>query len=139
MGVRKSVWFPFNAYYALFYSHLSYAASIWGITSPQNLDKIIKLQKKCVRILSFADFDSHAHPLFIDLKIIKIAEVIKLQQLRLVYESYHNLVPDDLRTLFQRSYDSHSTTHPLLRSDHNGCLTVPSIKTVHHGIKLLRY
>ena len=36
-----------NVYYALFYSHLIYGCNIWGITTEENLDKIVKLQKKC--------------------------------------------------------------------------------------------
>ena len=68
-----------NVYYALFYPHLIYGCNIWGITTEENLDKVVKLQKKCVRIITFSDFDSHANPLFIDLEILKVHDVIKLQ------------------------------------------------------------
>ena len=50
-------------------------------------------QQKCVRILTFSDFDCHANPLFIDLKILKVHDVIKLQQLKLAYEYCNNLIP----------------------------------------------
>ena len=120
-----------NVYYALFYSHLIYGCNIWGITTEENLDKIVKLQKKCVRILTFSDFDSHANPLFIDLKILKAHDVIKLQQLKLAYEYSNNLIPQDLRTLFNSSFETHTSTLTSLSSVQKSCLSIPSNKTVH--------
>ena len=90
-----------SVYYALFYSHLIYGCNIWGITTDENLDKIVKLQKKCVRTITFSNYDSHANPLFIDLKILKVHDVIKLQLLKLAYEYCNNLIPHDLRTFFK--------------------------------------
>ena len=128
-----------NVYYALFYSHLIYGCNIWGITTVENLDKIVKLQKKCVRIITFSDFDSHANPLFIDLKILKVHDVIKLQQLKLVYEYRNNLIPHDLRTFFNCRFETLTSTLTSLTSVQKGCLTIPTIKTVHSGNKSLKY
>jgi hypothetical protein len=128
-----------NVYYALFYSHLIYGCNIWGITTDDNLDKIVKLQKKCVRILTFSDFDSHANPLFIDLKILKVHDVIKLQQLKLAYEYCNNLIPQDLRTFFNCSSEIHTSTLTSLNSVQKSCLTIPSFKTVHSGNKSLKF
>ena len=122
---------------SLLYSH--YGCNIWGITTAENLGKIIKLQKKCVRILTFADFDAHANPLFIELKILKIHDVIKLQQLKLAYEYCNNLIPSDLHTLFHCTFDSHPSSLPILKSHHNSCLSLPTVKTLYHGTKSLRF
>lgn len=40
------------AYYALFESHLRYGLAVWGGTSAGNLQRILILQKKAVRIMS---------------------------------------------------------------------------------------
>ena len=74
-----------QVYYAIFYSHLTYGCNIWGLTTEENLNKIEILQKKCIRIMTFSDFNSHTTPLFIDLKLLKIRDIIKFQQLKLVY------------------------------------------------------
>ena len=42
------------------------------------------------------DFNSHTNPLFIQLKILKLCDVIKLQQLKLVYEFTNKIVHMDL-------------------------------------------
>ena len=43
-------------YYALFFSHLNYACQIWGQIDNQGLQRILMLQKKCVRLMTFSDF-----------------------------------------------------------------------------------
>ena len=45
-----------QVYYAIFYSHLIYGCNIWGLTSEENLNKIEVLQKKCLRIITFSEF-----------------------------------------------------------------------------------
>jgi len=77
-----------QVYYAIFYSYLIYACNIWGITSDENLAKIEVLQKKCLRIMTFADFNSHTNHIFCDLKLLKVRDIIKVQQIKLVYEFY---------------------------------------------------
>ena len=59
--------------------------------------------------MTFSDFNSHTTPLFIDLKLLKIREIIKFQQLKLVYEFCKDALPDDLQNLFKFSSDVHST------------------------------
>ena len=46
-------------YYALFYSHLSYGCGIWGLTTKSNIDIINNVQKRCIRIITFSDFQAH--------------------------------------------------------------------------------
>ena len=62
----------------------------WGLTSEENLTKIEILQRKCLRIMTFSDFRSHTNVLFIEHKILKVREIIKLQQLQLLYNFLDN-------------------------------------------------
>ena len=73
-----------QVYYAIFYSHLIYGCNIWGLTSEENIKKLDILQKRCIRIMTFSDFRSYTNPLFIKLKVLKVREIIKLQQLKLL-------------------------------------------------------
>ena len=116
-----------NVYYAIFNSHLTYGCGIWGLTAEKNLKQIEILQKKCMRIITFAEFDSHSNPLFIDLKILKVRELIKLQQLKLAYEYCNGIIPNDLKSLFKSSKDTHLTNLDL-RSDRKNCLSLPSVR-----------
>ena len=67
------------------------------------------LQKKCVRIMTFSDYHHPSNELFIDLKILKINDMIKVQQLKLVYAYWNKLLPEDLVTLFIPSIDRQTT------------------------------
>ena len=69
-----------QVYYAIFYSHLIYGCNVWGLTSEENLNKIEILQRKCLRIVTFSDFRSHTNHLFIEHKILKVREIIKLSK-----------------------------------------------------------
>ena len=125
-----------QVYYAIFYSHLIYGCNIWGLTTEENLNKIEVLQKKCLRIMTFSDFNSHTNPLFIDLKLLKVRDIIKSQQLKLVYEFYKNLLPTDLQSLFVFDSDVHDYQTNRF-SKH--FLHIPRIHTVTYGNKSVKY
>ena len=59
--------------------------------------------------MTFSDFNSHTNHLFIDLKLLKVRDIIKSQQLKLVYDFYNNVLPTDLQNLFIFSSDIHTT------------------------------
>ena len=92
-----------QVYYAIFYSHLIYGYLLWGLTSEKNLNTIRILQKKCIRIITFSDFNSHTNQHFIDNKLLKVDEIIKIQQLKLVYEFKIKMLPLELQNLFKFS------------------------------------
>ena len=97
-------------YHAIFYSHLNYGCSIWGLTCDKHIEKIRKLQKRCMRIVTFSDFNSHTNPLFTDLKILKVDDVIKLNLLKFIYEFKHDLLPSEISNIFEYNTDIHNYT-----------------------------
>ena len=94
------------------------------------------LQRKCVRILKFAPFNAHTNQIFIDLKILKVRDVIKLNQLKLTYDFLNNNLPADLMSLFQRSSDVRSVqTNSVVRD----LLYLPPIQSSTYGNQSIRY
>ena len=90
------------------------------------------LQRKCVRILTFAPFNAHTKQIFIDLKILKVRDVIKLNQLKLTYD----FLNADLMSLFQRSSDVRSVqTNSVVRD----LLYLPPIQSSTYGSQSIRY
>ena len=82
-------------YNSLISPHLSYGILTWGY---KNTQSILKLQKKAVRIIAKAKFNAHSDPLFKDLCLLKIEDILKLQELKLYYKLKHNLLPRYLST-----------------------------------------
>ena len=65
-------------YHAIFYSHLNYGCTVWGLSHDKYVDIICILQKKCMQIITFSDFNRHTNALFTNLKILKVDNIIKL-------------------------------------------------------------
>ncbi len=121
-----------QVYYAIFYSHLTYGCNVWGLTSKENLNKIEILQRKCLRILTFSDFRSPTNHLFIEHKILKVREIIKLHQLQLLYNYLDNTLPTDLQKIFKLNEDVHS--HQTRQVFH-----VPRVDTSTYGINSIKF
>ena len=94
-----------SVYYSLFYSHLTYACQVWSLTTQQNLNTINILQKKCLRIINFSAFNSHTNILFCSDKILKFEDIIKLEQMKIIFEFKTNCLPIDLTNLFHENKD----------------------------------
>ena len=59
-----------SVYYSLFYTHLIYGCLVWSYSRKSNIDRLIKLQKRC--IINFSDFDSHTDSQYSELKLLKV-------------------------------------------------------------------
>ena len=73
-----------NVYYSLIYSHIIYANEIWGSASKSELDKILILQKRAMRLMTFNDICPTApgplipsDPIFIKLDTRKVMDKAK--------------------------------------------------------------
>ena len=68
--------------------------------------------------------------------MLKVRDIIKSQQLKLVYEFYKNLLPTDLQSLFEFDGDVHSYhTHSAFKHH----LHIPRIHTATYGNKSIKY
>ena len=53
-------------YYSLVYPYLYYCTIAWGSTYPSNLNRLVLLQKRIIRIINKDTFDAHTDPIFRD-------------------------------------------------------------------------
>ena len=61
--------------------YLEYCCSIWGSTSQENINTIVKLQKRAARLILDADFSTPSAILFQELKWISFSDIVKFHQL----------------------------------------------------------
>ena len=127
-----------QVYYAIFFSYLIYGCNLWGLTTEENICKIEILQKKCIRIMTFAPFNSHTNDLFIELGIIKVRDIISMTQLSLVYDFLNECLPSDLMRLFTLSSNVHTVPREL-NSTVNRHLYIPKVNTTKYGLDSIRY
>ena len=122
-----------SVYHALFHSQILYGCSAWSLSTLKNIQTINVLQKKCLRIINFKPFNSHTNDLFASNKIIKLNDLINMEQINLAFQFKHKLLPKDLMSLF------HSNDRFNTRNMTNGGFIVPRIKTLSYGERSLRY
>ena len=69
-------------YHSLVYPHLNYVTEVWGSADPTNLNRILILQKRIVRMMTYNDFREQDYsfpssdPLFFKLEIFKIQDIL---------------------------------------------------------------
>ena len=91
---RLKLVYPQNAllliYHSLFASHMNYGLLLWGT----QVNRVSKLQKKAIRIISNSEYLAHSEPLFKILKLLKIEDLYKLKLMKFFYNlSYEALPP----------------------------------------------
>ena len=125
-----------SVYNSIFYSHLLYGCPVWSLTTINNLNSISILEKKFLRIINFSPFNSHTNNLFIDNKILKLDNIIKSQQMKLVFDFKNNNLPDDLSKMFtlNSNINKYNT-----RNVFNKGMYIPRVNTKTFGINSLKY
>ena len=59
--------------------YIQYCNIIWAKTYSTNLEKILKLQKRMIRIIANVRYRDHTKPLFIKLKLLTVYDINKYQ------------------------------------------------------------
>ena len=82
-------------YNSLILSHLNFCIMAWGYSCA----RITKLQKKIVRILNLSKYNAHSEPIFKALNLLKVADILKLQELKFYYKFKNNKLPHYLQNM----------------------------------------
>ena len=123
-----------NIYHAIFASHLMYGAQVWTPKLLSVTDKISRLQKSAMRIMTFSDYKAHSEPLFKQVEILKFMDSLSIQNCVFVYDYLHGNLPNSFTETFKRIEDSHGTQ---TRQACTGMLTTPFYKSTEFGLKCI--
>ena len=96
-----------SIYFAIFESYLSYHCLVWA-QNCSNIQRIIILQKKVIRIINFQPRNFHTSPLFKQNSILKFQDKICLENILFISKSLNNLSPSVFNTWFSFSSDQHN-------------------------------
>ncbi len=99
-------------YYSLFHSHLSYGILMWGSSMLEKYQKKLqRKQKQIVRIVFNTKYNAHTDPLFEELKVLTIENLVKLECLKLMYKYTKDELPMPLMSIFAPKQMRYSTRH----------------------------
>ena len=79
-------------YHRIFSSLLLYGSQIWG-QSNTSISKMVKLQNKALKIISFKHTRSSVNPLYSKCEILKFADNIKLSNFLFAHDSIESNLP----------------------------------------------
>ena len=93
-------------YDSLVLPHIMYGLLVWSTGSA----RLEITQKKAVRIITAAKFNAHTEPIFKKLNILKIEDMVKLQELKFLYKLENGTLPKYFRSsdILIRQADIHS-------------------------------
>ena len=77
----------------------------WGLSEKQFTNKIFKIQKNALRIISRAGFNAHTTPLFKSLKILKVYDQITLLNCLFVHDYLNGKLPKSFDNTFTKLSD----------------------------------
>ena len=92
----------------LIYPHLLYGIQVWGSAFDTNINKLIVLQKKTVRMMTFnenhigfRDPSAHTSPLFSELSVLKLKDIYNIQLMCFVYDCLYIISPKQFHPWFK--------------------------------------
>ena len=119
LGVMNKLkrYLPFSAlklmYSSLILSHLQFAITSWGF----EWERLSKLQKRAIRIMTHSKYNAHTDPLFNSLKLLKIKDIFDVQCMKFWYKFVNNNVPTYFASMFRYNhelYEIQTRSHELL-------------------------
>jgi Reverse transcriptase (RNA-dependent DNA polymerase)/Endonuclease/Exonuclease/phosphatase family len=118
-----------SLYYSLIHCHITYALPVWSSTSANIIKPIITKQKIAIRLITNSPFNSHTEPLFKNLNILPLQDLILMSKLQFMQLYIHNNLPSlfvgEWLTLEERRHDPDQA---VLRNQDN--LYVPFARTI---------
>ena len=111
-------------YHSLVLSHLQYCTLLWANSYHSRLHKLRLLQKKAIRIISNTDYLAHSSKLFLNLKLLKLDDIMKFQLGTFMYKLKYNKLPNVIPHMFVTNENIHSHN----TRNKNGYL-IPSVRT----------
>ena len=123
-----------NIYHAIFSSHIMYGSQVWTTKLISVSEKIYRLQKAAMRIMTFSEFRAHSEPLFKKLEILKFQDSIVVNNCSFVYDYLNNKLPGSFINTFIRTDDLYKYK---TRQATTGKLYLPAYKTSTFGLKCI--
>ena len=90
-------------YDSLILLHLQFGITNWGF----EWDRISKLHKRSLRIMTNSRYNAHTEPLFKQLHLLKVKDIFEIQCLKFWYRYVNNKLPNYLRNMFTYNHELH--------------------------------
>ena len=98
----------YQLYCTLILPYLSYGIVLWGTAYKTDLDRLVKLQKRAVRIISNSSYLSHTKPLFEKYNMLDINQLFSKEVRMFMYKYHNRLLPPSFNNMFVEMKSVHN-------------------------------
>ncbi len=98
----------YTLYCSLILPYINYGILIWGKACKTHLEKIHKLQKWAVRIISNSHYRSHSGPLFLKYNLLNVYKNYELEAGVFMYNYFKKLLPQSFNDFFTKPSEVHN-------------------------------
>ena len=95
-------------YNSFLYPHICYCIDVWGSASCTQMNSLMKMQKRAVRLINFANYRDHTDPLFKESKLLKLNQIYTYSIISFMFNVYHKKSPDLFQDMFIRNNELHN-------------------------------
>ena len=88
--------------------YLNYCCVVWGNNYKTRIQSLFILQKRAIIIFLNTNYKCHTKPLFYQLRSLNFFDTIALNSLVFLYKAFHNLLPTNWLSYFNKVNDSHN-------------------------------
>ena len=114
IGVLKKVkgFLPINAMYRLYCSlvlpYLNYGLLLWGNANKYLINKVFRLQKRAMRLISNSEYLSHTKPLFQKFNTLNIFDMYTKEVAIFMFKYKNNMLPVSFDNFFTVNRENHN-------------------------------
>ena len=93
-------------YYSQFYSKMVYGCQLWGENLNDHSQTSI-LQRKAMRVIAFSGFKADTNPIFKELKMLKITDLIRVNHMLFVHNVLNQKIPHYFKNFISKNEQNH--------------------------------
>ena len=97
-----------NMYYTFVFPYLIYGVEIWGSATLNHINPLKKIQKKCVRAITFSEYLAPSEPIFQTLNVLNFENLVIQRISLLMFKYSHGDVPVSVSQLFRTDNEYHN-------------------------------
>ena len=119
-------------YYTLIYPYYNYCCTVWGTAAECHLNRLKLFQKRAVRIIQKQNYLAHTEPIFKDLHILKLKQIINKSILLFMFKYKNSLLPvacENLVDINNKTNDVNSQNLNRYNLRHSEDFKIPRFRT----------
>ena len=98
-----------SLYYSFAYPYFIYCKHVWGNTYPSNLERMVLMQKRLVRVITCSHYRAHTEPLMLANRLLSLQDI----NLYIIGIFMYNYVTQKLPHIFENYFQQNKDVHEL--------------------------